>query len=698
MTDKRDIREELRIVRGNAFGIKIHVEARRLDGSLVEDFSLADSEAVLNVMHGGNKQPWEFEVEGNDAVIAFPSTLTLGWYGLEMSGTYNGEGWRWCVPDVFQIVETNMKANVPSWTVLTDDTYMVSGVLTLASGGGGTPIDAYTKAQTDALLAEKVNTEYSGERFRAKYSDQLVEFLDLDLSGIFYGAALSPYGINFYYNEYTGHIRYDGRLKVNDDAVAMASDLAGKQDAINDLAAIRSGAAAGATAVQPAELTPIDDRLDDVEYCLGDYIKEIYTFNKDNKPEVTTEPVYCTKELFTNVYDPVLVPSTITCECRLTAEGPLVSALYIGKLYSASNPGRIYFTESGKATIYLCARPGAGFVLNLYDNNDILVEGFYCGHQQNDMATSYTVDVSNGYYLQMSSSDIQYKTAWLAQIDLEINEVKQISTDVHANSNAIAAIEQKIPAQASSSNQLADKGFVNSSIATATATYRGSYNLVSDLSLTVSATQQQIADALATKMAALSITPDNNDYCFVQIPTADATPTEIARIDRYKYDGTAWAYEYSLNNSSFTAAQWAAINSGITSGLVAKLSDLPTATELAILLAGKASIQELAGKEDKMPIVQVASGTTAINAAINTYYEVAGEVGVLAITLPVPSATDKLTMVVLQLTTGANPNVTFSSTATVDNFSSYAIEANKEYEINCAYNGDKWIVADMEVV
>lgn len=269
----------------------------------------------------------------------------------------------------------------------------------------------------------------------------------------------------------------------------------------------------------------------------------------------------------------------------------------------------------------------------------------------------------------------------------------------------ITDIETVIPEQASSSNQLADKGFVNSSIATATATYRGSYNIVSDLSLTVSATQQQIADALATKMEALSITPDNNDYCFVQIPTADATPTEIARIDRYKYDGTAWAYEYSLNNSSFTAAQWAALNSGITSGLVAKLSALPTNSELATLLSGKANSSDLAevaagvaNKQDKMPIVQVASGTTAINAAVNTYYEVAGEVGTLAITLPTPTDLTKVAMVVIHLLAGTTPNVVIGSTAVIDYSAAYDISAGNEYEINCLYDGDKWIVADMEVV
>lgn len=697
MTDKRDIREELRIVRGNAFDIKIHVEARRLDGSLVEDFSLADSEAVLKVIHGGNKQPWEFEVEGNDAVIAFPSTLTLGWYGLEMSGTYNDEGWRWCVPDVFQIVETNMKANVPSWTVLTDDTYMVSGVLTLASGGGGTPIDAYTKAQTDALLAKKANNEYADEHKGMWRTNETTEFHNFDH---LWAAYLGSWGLTLTRGANTGVIIYDGKLKVNDEAVAMASDLAGKQDTISDLAAIRSGAAAGATAVQPADLTPIDDRLDDVEYCLGDYIKEIYTFNKDNKPEVNTEPVYTTQTLYTTVIDG---SHAATCNCKLSAGGQSFSALWLSRLYDRTDPGRIVFTKSGRATIYLVlnttlspAPSPYDVYLNVYDALDNVVMTVYFRdlvYNSSRICTAFTCDVANGYYIKVLYGDSQH-AVWLGQIDLEINEVKQISTDVHANSNAIAVIEQKIPAQASSSNQLADKDFVNSSIATATATYRGSYNLVTDLHLSVSATHAQIATALATTVQ----TADNNDYCYVQIPVADDTPTEFASVERYKFNGTAWEYEYTLNNSGFTAAQWAALNSGITSGLVVKLSDLPTATELATLLASKASTQDLSDKQDKMPIVQVASGTTAINAAINTYYEVAGTVGTLAITLPVPSATDKLTMVVLHLTTGTTPDVVIGSTATVDQFSSYVIEANKEYEINCAYNGDKWIVADMEVV
>lgn len=140
--------------------------------------------------------------------------------------------------------------------------------------------------------------------------------------------------------------------------------------------------------------------------------------------------------------------------------------------------------------------------------------------------------------------------------------------DVSGLKSTMQAFKTKfVPSAATASNQLADKAFVNSSIATATATFRGTYNLKSDLSLNPGATHADIAAALTTKIS--SANPDMNDYAFVLIPTAAATPTEIASIERYKYIGgtgtTKWDYEYTLNNSGFTAAQWAAINSGITS-------------------------------------------------------------------------------------------------------------------------------------
>lgn len=181
---------------------------------------------------------------------------------------------------------------------------------------------------------------------------------------------------------------------------------------------------------------------------------------------------------------------------------------------------------------------------------------------------------------------------------LSIGGIDILMTDDNAQQR-IAALEGKVPAQASDQNPLADKAFVNSSIATATATYRGTFNLVSDLQLTVSATEQQIATALASAIS----TADNNDYCYVQVPTANDKPTEIARIDRYKNNGTAWALEYTLNNSGYTSAQWAAINSGITGNLVTKLNDLYTKAALDQMFNAKANAANMtAGDYNKVTV------------------------------------------------------------------------------------------------
>lgn len=106
-------------------------------------------------------------------------------------------------------------------------------------------------------------------------------------------------------------------------------------------------------------------------------------------------------------------------------------------------------------------------------------------------------------------------------------------------------ITDVIPAAASDTNQLADKNFVNSSIATNTANFIGTFNSVADLE-------------------AYSGTLTNNDYAFVIV--TDSLGNNA--YDRYKYTTAttpaSWVFEYELNNSSFTSDQWAAINSLIT--------------------------------------------------------------------------------------------------------------------------------------
>lgn len=151
------------------------------------------------------------------------------------------------------------------------------------------------------------------------------------------------------------------------------------------------------------------------------------------------------------------------------------------------------------------------------------------------------------------------------------------------------SLMQMIPAQASGQNQLADKDFVNSSIATNTANY-------------ISNNGQPFASLDA--LEAYSGTKTNNDYAFV-VGTDSAGN---ATYTRYKYNAnnSTWAAEYVLNNSSFTAAQWAAIQSGITSGHVDKLNALPDNTGLSEWLGAKLdkSVMTTAGE----------AGTTATSA------------------------------------------------------------------------------------
>ena len=135
--------------------------------------------------------------------------------------------------------------------------------------------------------------------------------------------------------------------------------------------------------------------------------------------------------------------------------------------------------------------------------------------------------------------------------DLEVQTV-EVSENLKVKGKDITEIIDYLPNDVSKENKLTTEDFVNSSIATNTAYFRGTFDSVEDL------------EAYAGEKT-------DNDYAFVR--TAD----EFGAIsfNRYKYNSQSesWEYEYTLNNSSFTSAQWEAINSGITAELVAKIGD-----------------------------------------------------------------------------------------------------------------------------
>lgn len=182
-----------------------------------------------------------------------------------------------------------------------------------------------------------------------------------------------------------------------------------------------------------------------------------------------------------------------------------------------------------------------------------------------------SIKIASNTYLDPDSDGIIDMSSYAANLNDAYNKrhthsnksvLDEITSTKVSNWDAVYGV---VPSAAyESGNQLADKNFVNSSISTATATYI-SNNGVPFYSL--------------AELQAYTGQHDKNDYAFVK--TTDSAGNTL--YNRYKFDGTSWSLEYTLNNSSFTADQWSAINSGITSSLVSKLNGIAAGAQVNVL-------------------------------------------------------------------------------------------------------------------
>lgn len=157
---------------------------------------------------------------------------------------------------------------------------------------------------------------------------------------------------------------------------------------------------------------------------------------------------------------------------------------------------------------------------------------------------------------QINFETLRKKSAEKAISENNLVDEEQLTDAVAVVIDDLDAVKAKLPSTASADNQLADKDFVNSSIATNTAHY------ISNNGVEFNSVEELEAYSGA-------VTP--NDYAFVK----GTDEGGIAYYDRYKASVTlgvvTWSKEYRLNNSSFTAAQWAAVNSGITAEILQRL-------------------------------------------------------------------------------------------------------------------------------
>jgi len=143
-----------------------------------------------------------------------------------------------------------------------------------------------------------------------------------------------------------------------------------------------------------------------------------------------------------------------------------------------------------------------------------------------------------------------------------LNKIEQGIYDAHELveivTQKVLNIISKIPNHASANNQLADKNFVNSSISNMAANY-----------VTPDAAGEQQWTNLETLRAGpwfhggTPYSPTQNDYAiFINDDNS---------VWRATFDGNLWSPTYKVNDTPFTAAQLAALNSQITASLVLKL-------------------------------------------------------------------------------------------------------------------------------
>lgn len=138
----------------------------------------------------------------------------------------------------------------------------------------------------------------------------------------------------------------------------------------------------------------------------------------------------------------------------------------------------------------------------------------------------------------------------------DLMETREIAVGTQSR---IETVEDKIPAQATETNKLADRDFVNSSINSVTAFY-----ITKNARGDAFETYAELSSATTFYSGGEVRVPTRNDYCIVRVDETKSNATT-----RYIYQNNQWEYQYTVNETALTADQMAALNSGITSGLVA---------------------------------------------------------------------------------------------------------------------------------
>lgn len=166
MNCKRD--NELVIPRGNDF--KIHICLADVVPSAPSDktFTDVDNLQAYIVRFPGVRTSVGYELtETGDLLILVPAEVQLPTkYGIELTGTYNGNAWRFKCVKVFRLSDSNCESNVQGMETFGVETYYFKDVLWVDVSGDTLDIISDGHAWIDGDVLHLQDTEETEISFR----------------------------------------------------------------------------------------------------------------------------------------------------------------------------------------------------------------------------------------------------------------------------------------------------------------------------------------------------------------------------------------------------------------------------------------------------------------------------------------------------------------------------------------------------
>lgn len=375
----------------------------------------------------------------------------------------------------------------------------------------------------------------------------------------------------------------------------LATALSTKQDVISDLSTIRSGAALGTTAVQPETLeTALSDKQD--------VINDLDDIRAGAELGATAVQHSDMEAALSDKQDVISDLSAIRSGAAAGATAVQPSDMEIALSGKQDTISDLQTIRSGAALGATAVQP-SDMEAALADKQDTI----------SDLQTIRSGAASGATAVQPADME----TALADKQDV-ISDLDAIRSGATEGNTALQPEDIDTLPTDGSSNPVSSGGtynFVNSSIATNTAYFIGTFSSVADLE-------------------AYTGTVTNNDYAFVT--STDSAGNTL--YNRYKYNAATqeWSFEYAVNNTAFTAAQWAAIQSGMTSADKTKLDGIEQGANKTVIDASPTSgssnavssggvYTALSGKQDTISDLSdiragATSGATAVQpSALNDY-------------------------------------------------------------------------------